>query len=100
VDVILVIGGRNSSNSNRLREVALQYSVPAFLIEDASQIDPDWVRGATHVGVTSGASTPEYLVTEVRERLRDLGASSEHQLTGVRETVTFRMPSMLMPTGS
>jgi 4-hydroxy-3-methylbut-2-enyl diphosphate reductase len=98
--VILVIGARNSSNTNRLREIVRQKSsVPAFLIEDASEIEPDWVRGAARVGVTSGASAPEYLVTDVRERLRTLGASSVRQLPGVRETVTFRLPPMPSPVG-
>jgi len=93
VDVVLVIGATNSSNSNRLREVSVQEGVPSYLISDASEIDVAWLAGATRVGITAGASTPEVLVTEVRERLRALGSTSVRQLAGPRETVKFRLPS-------
>jgi 4-hydroxy-3-methylbut-2-en-1-yl diphosphate reductase len=94
VDVVLVVGARNSSNSNRLREVAAQCGVPAYLIEDASELQPGWLDGVDRVGVTAGASAPEFLVTEVRERLAELGARTERQLPGVRENVTFRLPEL------
>jgi 4-hydroxy-3-methylbut-2-enyl diphosphate reductase len=94
VDVVLVVGSRNSSNSNRLREVAAQCGVPAYLIEEASELEPAWLKGADVIGVTAGASAPEILVTRVRERLVELGASSERQLSGVRENVTFRLPQL------
>ena len=95
VDVILVVGARNSSNSNRLREVALQCGVPAYLVEDAGEIDPAWLAGASRVGVTAGASAPELLVTGVRARLTALGAASVRTLPGPRETVKFRLPSLV-----
>jgi 4-hydroxy-3-methylbut-2-en-1-yl diphosphate reductase len=94
VDVVLVVGARNSSNSNRLREVAAQCGVPAYLIEEASELEPGWLEGAGIVGVTAGASAPEILVTALRERLVELGAGSERQLPGVRESVTFRLPQL------
>ena len=93
VDVVLVIGAVNSSNSNRLREVSVQEGVPSYLISDASEIDVAWLAGASRVGITAGASTPEVLVTEVRDRLRVLGSTSVRQLAGPRETVKFRLPS-------
>jgi 4-hydroxy-3-methylbut-2-enyl diphosphate reductase len=92
--VVLVVGARNSSNSNRLREVAAQCGVPAYLIEEASELEPEWLRGADRIGVTAGASAPEILVTALRERLVELGAGSERQLPGVREAVTFRLPQL------
>jgi 4-hydroxy-3-methylbut-2-enyl diphosphate reductase len=94
VDLILVVGARNSSNSNRLREGAAQLGIPAYLIEQADELDPAWCAGARRVGLTSGASVPEYLVDEVQQRLRSLGATAVTQMPGVRETVHFRMPSM------
>jgi 4-hydroxy-3-methylbut-2-enyl diphosphate reductase len=94
-DVVLVVGARNSSNSNRLREVALQCGVPAYLVEDAGEIDPAWLAGASRVGVTAGASAPELLVTGVRARLTALGAASVRTLPGPRETVKFRLPSLV-----
>ncbi len=95
VDVVLVIGAVNSSNSNRLREVSMQEGVPSYLIADASEIDVAWLAGATRVGITAGASTPEVLVGEVRERLRALGSTSVRQLAGPRETVRFRLPAAI-----
>jgi len=92
-DVVLVVGARNSSNSNRLREVAIQSGVPAYLVEDAGEIDPAWLAGARRVGVTAGASAPEALVTGVRARLTALGAGSVRTLPGPRETVKFRLPT-------
>jgi 4-hydroxy-3-methylbut-2-en-1-yl diphosphate reductase len=94
VDVVLVVGARNSSNSNRLREVAAQCGVPAYLIEEASELEPGWLEGAGVIGVTAGASAPEILVTALRARLVELGAGSERQLPGVRESVTFRLPQL------
>jgi 4-hydroxy-3-methylbut-2-enyl diphosphate reductase len=95
VDRVLVVGARNSSNSCRLREVAEQQGVPAWLIENAGQIDPDWLLGSRSIGVTAGASTPEVLVAEVCERLRALGAGSIRALPGKPEGVSFRLPAGL-----
>ena len=92
VDLVLVVGARNSSNSNRLREVASQTGVPAWLIEDASQIEISWLAGARRVGVTAGASAPEHLVVEVTARLMALGAGSVMEMPGLRESVSFRLP--------
>lgn len=95
VDVMLVVGSRNSSNSNRLREVASQHGATAYLIEDAGDIDPDWFEGVSSVGLTAGASAPEILVSDVRLRLQSLGATSEREVPGPRESVTFRLPPLL-----
>ncbi len=98
VDRVLVVGARNSSNSCRLREVAEQQGVPAWLVEDADQIDAAWLVGATCIGITAGASTPEALVQGVCERLRALGARSVRQLPGKPEGVSFRLPAILETT--
>jgi 4-hydroxy-3-methylbut-2-enyl diphosphate reductase len=97
VDRVLVVGARNSSNSCRLQEVAEQQGVPAWLIEDASQIDPAWLKGALAIGISAGASTPEVLVQGVCERLRALGAGAIRQLPGKIEDVVFRAPVGLEP---
>ncbi|MDD3029342.1 MAG: 4-hydroxy-3-methylbut-2-enyl diphosphate reductase [Alphaproteobacteria bacterium] len=96
VDVVLVIGAHNSSNSNRLRERAAEVGIPAYLIEDASHLDPNWVCGKERVGITAGASAPEDLVQEVIERLRVLGPVEVSVLPGgVQENVHFRLPLSL-----
>jgi 4-hydroxy-3-methylbut-2-enyl diphosphate reductase len=97
-DVVLVVGSRNSSNSTRLREVALAQGVPAYLIQDASEIDPEWLAGHVRVGVTAGASAPEVLVQGVCERLAALGARGVRELPGIAETVKFRLPELLSQT--
>ncbi|HRP75479.1 MAG TPA: 4-hydroxy-3-methylbut-2-enyl diphosphate reductase [Rhodocyclaceae bacterium] len=95
VDAVLVVGSVNSSNSNRLREVAALRGVPAWLVDNADAIDPQWLAGKRRVGVTAGASAPEILVQEVIERLRELGAGSVRNLDGVPERVTFPLPKEL-----
>lgn len=95
VQLVLVVGARNSSNSNRLREVAVQQGLTAYLVEEASEIDPEWLRGVETVGVTAGASTPETLVQGVCARLRELGADRVTELDGLVETVRFRLPEIL-----
>jgi 4-hydroxy-3-methylbut-2-enyl diphosphate reductase len=95
VDVILVVGAHNSSNSNRLREIAAEMGTRSYLIADATVLDPAWVEGVEAVGVTAGASAPEHLVQEVVDRLRDLGATGVEILRGVEENVRFRMPAEL-----
>jgi 4-hydroxy-3-methylbut-2-enyl diphosphate reductase len=92
VGLVLVVGARNSSNSSRLREVAHQCGVPAYLIEEARELEPEWLGGAETVGVTAGASTPEVLVREVCEKLQRLGARSVRDLPGEAEAVSFRLP--------
>ena len=95
VQVVLVVGARNSSNSNRLREVAARNGVPAHLVQDASEIQPGWIEGAVRVGVTAGASTPEPLVQEVVQALQEKSPGPVLQLSGVRERVSFRLPAEL-----
>jgi 4-hydroxy-3-methylbut-2-enyl diphosphate reductase len=97
VDLVLVVGARNSSNSNRLRELASERGVAAYLVEDAADIDPAWLVGVRSLGLTSGASAPEVLVTRVCERLRALGATSIRQLPGLEEKVKFRLPAIPAP---
>ena len=95
VDVVIVVGSENSSNSNRLREVAQRFGVPAYLVDCADHLDPGWLRGRRRVGVTAGASAPEVLVSELIERLRELGAGSVRPLEGVQEKVVFPLPKGL-----
>ncbi|MGD9833321.1 MAG: 4-hydroxy-3-methylbut-2-enyl diphosphate reductase [Piscinibacter sp.] len=92
VDVVLVVGARNSSNSARLREVAQQQGKPAHLVQDETGIDPAWVAGARRIGITAGASTPEVLVQRVAQRLRELGAGEVRQAEGDDEGIVFRLP--------
>jgi 4-hydroxy-3-methylbut-2-enyl diphosphate reductase len=91
-EVILVVGAHNSSNSNRLREVAALSGVEAYLIEDAEDLKPEWFRPNQRVGITAGASAPEVLVAGVIARLRQLGAVDVRQMTGVEEKVVFKLP--------
>jgi 4-hydroxy-3-methylbut-2-enyl diphosphate reductase len=95
VDVVLVVGAPNSSNSNRLREIAAESGVPSYLIEDARALDPAWIEGASVVGITAGASAPAELVEEVIARLRELAAIELSELPGAIENVRFRMPPQL-----
>ncbi|MBS0544437.1 MAG: 4-hydroxy-3-methylbut-2-enyl diphosphate reductase [Proteobacteria bacterium] len=94
-DVVFVVGSRNSSNSNRLREVAALRGVPAYLIDNAGGIDPVWIEGKRRIGVTAGASAPEVLVAEVIARLKELSGASVRNLDGVPEKVTFPLPKEL-----
>ena len=95
VGLVIVVGSQNSSNSNRLREVAQNLGVPAYLVDNAGQIDPAWLTEKVGVGVTAGASAPEVLVTEVVERLRELGAVAVETLNGAEEGVNFPLPKEL-----
>jgi 4-hydroxy-3-methylbut-2-en-1-yl diphosphate reductase len=92
-DAILVIGSDNSSNSKRLVEVARSLGTPAYLIDDESQIDPAWVAGADTVGITSGASAPEWLVERVIDHLKALGATEVRELHTVEESMRFSLPA-------
>ncbi|MEN1959313.1 4-hydroxy-3-methylbut-2-enyl diphosphate reductase [Luteimonas sp. MJ246] len=94
-DLVLVVGSPNSSNSNRLRELAERDGVEAYLIDGADEIDPAWVLGRRHVGVTAGASAPDVLVEGVLARLRGLGADSVSELAGERENMVFALPKEL-----
>lgn len=99
VDLVLVVGSTNSSNSNRLRELAERCGASAYLIDDASMIDSTWLDDARAVGVTAGASAPELLVEEVIDTLRQRGIASVRDLEGREENVTFSLPKALrIPT--
>jgi len=95
-DVVIVVGSPNSSNSNRLREVAANRGVAAYMIDRADQLRPEWVAGKVSVGVTAGASAPEVLVQEVLARLSELGARDVHELEGVAERIVFPLPKGLV----
>ncbi len=94
-DLVLVVGSPNSSNSNRLRELAAKQGVPAYLIDGAADIRPEWLAGRERIGVTAGASAPESLVRDVIEHLRQAGAGGVHELDGEPEDVTFALPKEL-----
>ena len=94
-DVVFVVGSTNSSNSNRLRELAKKRGINACLIDDASEIQPEWLDGVNTIGLTAGASAPEVLVEGVIRRCKDLGAISVENLKGPEENVTFALPKDL-----
>lgn len=91
-DVVIVVGSPNSSNSNRLREVAEKRGVPAYMVDSPDQIDPAWVEGKRRIGVTAGASAPEVLAQAVIERLRQVGARNVRALEGIEENIAFPLP--------
>ena len=95
VEVVIVVGSPNSSNSNRLREVAEKKGAHAYMVDNASQINPDWLVGKKRIGVTAGASAPEILVQAVIDRLKEYGPKSVRVLDGVEEHVTFPLPNGL-----
>ncbi len=98
-DVVIVVGSPNSSNSNRLREVAAHRGIPAYMIDRAEELQPQWIEGKRRVGVTAGASAPEVLVQQVIERLRELGAGKVRELDGAVESVMFPLPRGLITHG-
>ncbi len=100
VDVILVVGAKNSSNSNRLREIGEEAGTPSYLIADGSELDASWFKNAKTVGITAGASAPEVLVEDVIEALRRLNPVDVSQLTGRHETIEFRLPPELVDGGT
>jgi 4-hydroxy-3-methylbut-2-enyl diphosphate reductase len=95
-DVVIVVGSPNSSNSNRLREVAQSRGIEAYMVDDASQLRTEWVAGKQRIGVTAGASAPEVLVREVIDKLRQLGATRVTSLEGAEESVVFPLPKGLV----
>jgi 4-hydroxy-3-methylbut-2-enyl diphosphate reductase len=95
VDLVLVVGSVNSSNSNRLRELAQKQGVPAQLVDGAEDIREDWLQGLSAVGVTAGASAPESLVQGVIQRLRECGGQTVEEITGIPETIEFALPKEL-----
>jgi 4-hydroxy-3-methylbut-2-enyl diphosphate reductase len=94
-DLVIVVGSPNSSNSNRLREVAQGRGIEAYMVDNAAQLRPEWVAGKHRIGVTAGASAPEVLVQAVIAKLRDLGATRVAQLEGIQENVSFPLPKGL-----
>jgi 4-hydroxy-3-methylbut-2-enyl diphosphate reductase len=94
-DAVIVVGSPNSSNSNRLREVAEHQGIPAWLVDSAAELKPEWIAGKARVGVSAGASAPEVLVQAVVARLRELGATSVEEREGVPERVVFPLPKNL-----
>ncbi len=95
-DLVLVVGSRNSSNSNRLREAAEAAGTPAHLIDQAAEIDPAWLRGVETIGVSAGASAPEYLVEEVVAWLRERGADQVEEMAGEDESINFQLPDLAL----
>jgi len=95
VEVVIVVGSPNSSNSNRLRELADKLGTPAYMVDQAELINPEWIAGKKRIGLTAGASAPEVLVQAVIDRLKQLGAASVRALEGVEENVTFPLPKGL-----
>lgn len=94
-DLVIVVGSPNSSNSNRLREVAENQGVEAYMVDDASHLDASWIIGKKHVGVSAGASAPEVLVKDVIAKLQQLGGAQVTELQGVVESVVFQLPKNL-----
>jgi 4-hydroxy-3-methylbut-2-enyl diphosphate reductase len=94
VDLVLVVGSKNSSNSNRLRETAAGCGAQAHLIDQASEIDPEWLKGFSTIGVSAGASAPEHLVTEVINWLQERGAADVTEMEGKEETINFQLPDI------
>ncbi len=92
VEVVIVVGSPNSSNSNRLRELAARLGVPAYMVDSPDQVQPEWVAGKRRIGLTAGASAPEALAQSIVERLRALGARQVRALEGIEENMSFPLP--------
>jgi 4-hydroxy-3-methylbut-2-enyl diphosphate reductase len=95
VDVLLVVGATNSSNSNRLREIGAETGIPSYLVADGTEVRPEWVRGAETIGITAGASAPEVLVEDVIDALRRFGPVEVTTLPGREVRIQFRLPALL-----
>ena len=95
VDLLLVVGSKNSSNSNRLCEIGTEVGLPSYLVADGSEVDPAWVNGVKTIGLTAGASAPEELILSVIEALRKLGPVDVTQMNGIEENIEFRLPPEL-----
>jgi len=90
--VVIVVGSPNSSNSNRLREVAQNQGISAYMVDNAAELKPEWLAGKNKIGVTAGASAPEVLVRQVIEKLKNLGAERVEEMQGTPEKVVFPLP--------
>ncbi|MEY2791084.1 MAG: 4-hydroxy-3-methylbut-2-enyl diphosphate reductase [Pseudomonadota bacterium] len=95
VDIVIVVGSPSSSNSNRLRDVAAKYGTPSYMVDNANELQTEWLVGKRTIGLTAGASAPDILVQQVIARLRELGAVSVRTLAGIQETVKFPLPKGL-----
>ncbi|MDR7150575.1 4-hydroxy-3-methylbut-2-enyl diphosphate reductase [Hydrogenophaga palleronii] len=99
VDIVIVVGSPTSSNSNRLREVAIKLGTPSHMVDSAEELEPEWFAGKARVGLTAGASAPEILVRQVMDRIKALGAISVRTMDGLSETVKFPLPKGLRIEG-
>ncbi|SDV49366.1 4-hydroxy-3-methylbut-2-enyl diphosphate reductase [Chitinasiproducens palmae] len=99
-DVVIVVGSPNSSNSNRLRELAEKLGVPAYMVDAADQLDPAWFVGVKRVGLTAGASAPEALAQSVMQRIREFGVKGVRKLDGIVENIAFPLPRGLAPSAT
>jgi 4-hydroxy-3-methylbut-2-enyl diphosphate reductase len=99
VDIVIVVGSPTSSNSNRLREVAIKLGTPSHMVDSAEELRPEWFAGKARVGLTAGASAPEILVRQVMDRIKSLGAISVRTMDGLSETVKFPLPKGLRIEG-
>jgi 4-hydroxy-3-methylbut-2-en-1-yl diphosphate reductase len=95
-DLVIIVGSPNSSNSNRLREVAKNQGVEAYMVDNATLLNPEWLKGKKKVGISAGASAPEVLVQEVIQALHAMGAAQVEELQGVVENVVFQLPKNLV----
>ena len=95
VDIVIVVGSPSSSNSNRLRDVAAKYGTPSYMVDNAQELQAEWLVGKRTIGLTAGASAPDILVQQVIARLRELGAVSVRTLAGIQETIKFPLPKGL-----
>jgi len=95
VEVVIVVGSRTSSNTNRLRELAELLGCDTYQVDSAAELQPEWIAGKTRIGVTSGASAPELLVSEVIAKLKSQGVASVRELDGITENITFPLPKGL-----
>jgi len=100
VDVVIVVGSPNSSNSNRLRELAERLGVPAYMVDAPEQVRPEWIAGKRRIGLTAGASAPEALAQSIVDRLRALGARQVRPLEGIEENMSFPLPKGLQATAA
>jgi 4-hydroxy-3-methylbut-2-enyl diphosphate reductase len=100
VDMIIVVGASNSSNSNRLREIGEEVGVPSYLVADGSEVKPEWLQGCRAIGLTAGASAPDVLVDDVVAALRRFGPIEICTMPGIEERITFRLPVPLLETAS
>ena len=99
VDLVIVVGSPTSSNSNRLREVAIKLGTESYMVDNANELKPEWFEGKSRVGLSAGASAPEVLVREVVERIKAYGAISVRTMDGLVETVKFPLPTGLREGG-